>query len=59
MITISFEVIVTILINILRLLVVFETNSLAVRGIIHIVDLLVLVIIVKFITFKHEKVEIE
>jgi len=59
MITISFEVVITILINILRLVVVFETNSLAVRGIIHCVDLLVLVIIVKFITFKHEKEEVE
>ena len=55
MITISFEVIVNILMNILRLVVIFETNSLTVRGIIHCVDLFALVIIVKFITFRHEK----
>ena len=55
MITISFEVIVNILMNILRLVVIFETNSLTVRGIIHCVDLFALVIIVKFITFRYEK----
>ncbi len=54
MITISFEVFVTILMNVLRLVLIFEINSLTVRGIIHCVDLFVLVIIVKFITFKHE-----
>ena len=52
MITISFEVIVNILMNILRLVVIFETNSLTVRGIIHCVDLFALVIIVKFKTSR-------